>query len=543
MPPSYSTSQTPSLVSPAQPVDLRSCTDTTRSCRSGPIASCCVARIVVTRRPDGWFAGRRRDLAWRAGLVSRPPRARRLPSRPNEHCARASSARPCHDRGHPCRCYARHEPVSPDRLVEHARQLGNTHRVERQARGRGRGLLARLDSADERLEATYRALDLGADDTRLPSEDWLRDNFYVVGDQIRQVRTDLPPRYYLELPRLADGPHAGYPRVYALATELIAHTDNRVDADVLRAFVTAYQESQPLRIGEIWAIPIMLRLALVERLCALADQVLEARHDRARAQEVVAQLEQQAAAKRGRLWRWRSEIGVARAVHAAVCRRAAATPARSPAVDGAGVGAAGRTAGSPGRRRRDDPAGGADGSVPAGVDWQRHHRHADALGAGLADFRRARQPRRACPADRPGRRLRADGLCDTRSLPPVGRATGARLAILGNRGGGARLRPGAARPARPAERRAATPRRLLPDLARPLRAGIGPALPRAAARTGRPIRVPAPRPGLPRRHRRADGAGRGQPDESMRAATGRRSDAAARGAGRRLCRSASWPST
>ncbi len=77
---------------------------------------------------------------------------------------------------------------------------------------------------------------------------------------------------------------------------------------MLRTFVLAYQESQPLRIGEIWAIPIMLRMALVERLCVLADEVLRARMDRVRAQEIVAQLEQQAAAKRGRLWRWRSEI-------------------------------------------------------------------------------------------------------------------------------------------------------------------------------------------------------------------------------------------
>ena len=125
----------------------------------------------------------------------------------------------------------------PDRLVEHARQLGATHKVERQPRGRGRGLLARLDAAAERLESVYRALSASADDARLPSEDWIRDNFYVVGDQVRQVRTDLPPRYYLELPRLADGPLPGYPRVYALATELIAHSDNRVDVDVLRTFV------------------------------------------------------------------------------------------------------------------------------------------------------------------------------------------------------------------------------------------------------------------------------------------------------------------
>ena len=196
----------------------------------------------------------------------------------------------------------------PDRLVEHARQLGATQKVERQPRGRGRGLLTRLDAAAERLEAVYNALSDSADDGRLPSEDWIRDNFYIVRDQVRQVRTDLPPKFYIELPRLSDGPYAGYPRVYALATELVAHSDNRIDVDVLRAFVSAYQETQPLRIGEIWAIPIMLRMALVERLCVLADDVWRARQDRARAQAIVARLEQQAATKRGRLWRWRSEI-------------------------------------------------------------------------------------------------------------------------------------------------------------------------------------------------------------------------------------------
>ena len=96
----------------------------------------------------------------------------------------------------------------PDRLVEHARHLGTTHRTERQSRVRGRALLARLDLASERLDVVYLALTGSADDGRLPSEDWIRDNFYIVGDQIRQVRTDLPPRFYAELPRLADGPYA-----------------------------------------------------------------------------------------------------------------------------------------------------------------------------------------------------------------------------------------------------------------------------------------------------------------------------------------------
>ena len=193
-----------------------------------------------------------------------------------------------------------------DRLVEHARQLGASDVVDRRGQVRSRPVLTRLDEAAARLQAVYRALSAAADDQRLPSEDWIRDNFHVVADQVRQVRTDLPPRYYQELPRLANGPYAGYPRVYGLASQLVAHTDNRVDAELLTSFVSAYQEGHPLQIGEVWAIPIMLRLALVERLRGLADAVVAARADRLRAQELAARLELQAA-RRGR-WRWKSGV-------------------------------------------------------------------------------------------------------------------------------------------------------------------------------------------------------------------------------------------
>jgi cyclic beta-1,2-glucan synthetase len=197
---------------------------------------------------------------------------------------------------------------TPDRLLEHARALGAAHAADLKARGRGRPLLARLERAADTLQAVYRELSSSGDDTRLPSEDWIRDNFYIVRDQIRQVRTDLPTRYYLELPKLVSGQFEGYPRVYGLATELVAHTDNRIDEDALRNFVTAYQDPEPLKIGEIWAIPIMLRLALVERLCTLATSVLQARVDRESAQAAVARLEAQASAsKLGRLLRWKSE--------------------------------------------------------------------------------------------------------------------------------------------------------------------------------------------------------------------------------------------
>ena len=82
-----------------------------------------------------------------------------------------------------------------------------------------------------------------------------------------------------------DGPLRGYPRVYLIARELIAHTAGRLDLETLVDFTAAYQRVAPLSIGETWAIPIMLRLALVEELRRLVDGVVAARRSREQARQ------------------------------------------------------------------------------------------------------------------------------------------------------------------------------------------------------------------------------------------------------------------
>ena len=106
------------------------------------------------------------------------------------------------------------------------------------------------------------------------SAEWLLDNFYVVQEQLRLVQQDLSRGYYHELPKVANRHGAGYPRVYGIALELIAHTDSRLDADVVSHFVQGYQAVSPLTLGELWAIAIMLRVGLVENLRRLVAQSL-----------------------------------------------------------------------------------------------------------------------------------------------------------------------------------------------------------------------------------------------------------------------------
>src|SRR5690606_35419534 len=149
------------------------------------------------------------------------------------------------------------------------------------------------------LLAAYRAsaAELERGRSIVPAAEWLLDNYHVVEAQIREIRDDLPPGYYRQLPKLADGPFAGYPQVFGLAWAFVAHTDSHFDPATLRRYLAAYQRVQPLTIGELWAVPITLRIVLVENLRRLADQITAAHAARAEADALAdAQLAEQSPA-------------------------------------------------------------------------------------------------------------------------------------------------------------------------------------------------------------------------------------------------------
>ena len=113
-----------------------------------------------------------------------------------------------------------------------------------------------------------------------PAGEWLLDNFYLIEEQIRTGRRHLPKGYSKELPRLLNGPSAGLPRVYDIAKEIISHGEGHIDPERIRRFVAAYQTITPMKLGELWAIPIMLRLALIENLRRVAVRVAAGRVER-----------------------------------------------------------------------------------------------------------------------------------------------------------------------------------------------------------------------------------------------------------------------
>ncbi|MET3133946.1 cyclic beta-1,2-glucan synthetase [Oxalobacteraceae bacterium GrIS 1.11] len=174
----------------------------------------------------------------------------------------------------------RSELFSTLQMASHGKILAASHRLGK-AGGRDR-LLARLSANTSLITATVNDLTAAVKSGRqvTPASEWLLDNFYLIEEQIRTARRHLPKDYSKELPRLAKDQSDGNPRVYHIALEIISHGDGRVDPESLVYFVNAYQEAATLSLGELWAIPIMLRLALIENLRRVAARVAENRLQR-----------------------------------------------------------------------------------------------------------------------------------------------------------------------------------------------------------------------------------------------------------------------
>jgi cellobiose phosphorylase len=187
----------------------------------------------------------------------------------------------------------RAELFSMEQLARHAKALAAHHQVV--TRQGSNSLLSRLGQNEDILRAFNRAT-LGVKPGRriTPAAEWLLDNFYLIEEQIQMAKRHLPRGYSRELPRLLNGAGAGLPRVYDIVLELISHADAQIDAEPLSAFVAAYQTVHSLKLGELWAIPIMLRLGLIENLQRITTRLNIAREDRDLANSWVDRLQKMA---------------------------------------------------------------------------------------------------------------------------------------------------------------------------------------------------------------------------------------------------------
>lgn len=177
--------------------------------------------------------------------------------------------------------------LGQDELQRHAVELARSQATGRR-KGSYRWLLFRLNDNYKTISEAYHALNQDIDSMfpTAPAAEWLLDNFYVIQEQTDDMERTLSKGFPSGLPVIKNGIYQGYPRIYAIALEIISHTDGVIDEKTLRNFIKAYQSQALLSMSELWALVLMIRVALIENIRQICDRIVESRQEWHQAEEI-----------------------------------------------------------------------------------------------------------------------------------------------------------------------------------------------------------------------------------------------------------------
>ena len=170
----------------------------------------------------------------------------------------------------------RAELFGAQRFEEHGRSLAAAQAIQPRGRSRqGSDFFPRVHHNIKALRQAYDHIAITSQSGHYitPAGEWLLDNFHLIEAQLQQIQDGVPQRYYADLPKLADKPLEGLPRVYGIAWAYVAHTDSVLDPVLFTAFLQAYQQVNELNLSELWALPTTLRVVLLENLRRMADRI------------------------------------------------------------------------------------------------------------------------------------------------------------------------------------------------------------------------------------------------------------------------------
>ncbi|MGI1660170.1 MAG: GH36-type glycosyl hydrolase domain-containing protein [Desulfitobacterium sp.] len=182
--------------------------------------------------------------------------------------------------------------LNREELMKHATELAHLH-LQNPQRRKQQSLIPRVMENARFLSAAHHTIINYVHEKQdvVPAAEWFLDNYYLLKDFQTEIQRDLPKKYENQLPHLNVGNHQGFPRVFELMFELVEHTDSKIQENILRDFINTYQELIPLASGEIWAIPIMLKITLLENIRRLVEKILLTQEERQTARQWVSPFE------------------------------------------------------------------------------------------------------------------------------------------------------------------------------------------------------------------------------------------------------------
>lgn len=176
--------------------------------------------------------------------------------------------------------------ISKEELQKHASDIAN-YSVTKHTNCR-RKLIKSLDISYKKIIQGYEYIDKTIEEKKevTPASEWLLDNLYLIEKEYKHIKYNMPKSYYKNLPVIKEGIMKGYPRIYHIAVEIVSHINTKIDEDIIEGFIKAYQDNTILTSGELWALPIMLRIALIQNISKITDELVYYSKERIKADNI-----------------------------------------------------------------------------------------------------------------------------------------------------------------------------------------------------------------------------------------------------------------
>lgn len=123
-----------------------------------------------------------------------------------------------------------------------------------------------------------------------PAGEWILDNFYIIDETVKTVTKELTLKKYTNFLGIANGPYAGFARIYILASEIVAYTDGKINGKNLEVLLKAYEDKKTLSMDEIWNINTFLRVALIENIREACEKIYSAQLQKYKVENIIERL-------------------------------------------------------------------------------------------------------------------------------------------------------------------------------------------------------------------------------------------------------------
>lgn len=123
-----------------------------------------------------------------------------------------------------------------------------------------------------------------------PAGEWLLDNFYMIEETYKMIIKELTLSKYTKFLGLSNGVNKGFARIYALAFEIVAYTDSKIDTKTLTSLLYSYQKKKTLSMDEIWNIGIFIQIALIQNIKDICEKIYYSQMQKYRVENILERL-------------------------------------------------------------------------------------------------------------------------------------------------------------------------------------------------------------------------------------------------------------